>query len=278
MPGATLAPAPAPGPWRARIRPVLLTLAVVLFWWGATGVLLALQHSAGTRALALALAAGAGVGGLALADRARGDAGAGGGVRAVLGGALLWTAVSATFYGGWLVGPAAVAPAGAPGEAATFARAAAAVAATADSSVLSLVLLGLAWVATARPGRVGGAAPGFAPGTFAVLWGAHELAKLNVFLGVANGGAELLPAYLAPLRAFFGPARNSWLLAPSAAALGAGALAAALVARRARPGARRAGYALVAGVLALAALEHVLLGVAAPVGWWDAFLRWRGAV
>jgi hypothetical protein len=34
---------------------------VLLFWWGATGVLLALQRSAGTRTVALALAGAAGV-------------------------------------------------------------------------------------------------------------------------------------------------------------------------------------------------------------------------
>jgi putative photosynthetic complex assembly protein 2 len=103
------------------------------------------------------------------------------------------------------------------------------------------------------------------------------LAKLNVFLGVANPGAELLPAYLAPLRAYFGPARNSPLLAPSAAVLAAAAVWALAGARAGRVPARRTGLALLAGVLALAAFEHAVLGARVPLAWWDAFLRWRGA-
>jgi putative photosynthetic complex assembly protein 2 len=259
--------------------------AVVLFWWGTTGVLLALQRSAGTRLLALALAVAAAAAGLALTARAgrapAGDArgeSALAGARAVLAGALLWTCVSAAFYGGWVVGPA-VAP---PAAAGTLGRAARAVAATAYSALLALALLAAAW-RLARPARAGGgrgAASGaarFAPVTLATFWAAHELAKLNVFLGVSNPGAELLPAYLAPLRAYFGPARNSPLLAASVAALLLATAAALGAARRSRAPAGRAGHALLAGVLALAALEHALLGARTPVGWWDAFLGWRAA-
>ncbi len=275
--------APARPRLSAAVTAAALAGAVVLFWWGATGVLLALQRSAGTRLLALALAAGAAVAGLWLTarvaggardgDAAAGDA-AGAGARAVLAGALLWTCVSAAFYGGWVVGP----PVAPPADAGTLGRAARAVAATGYSALLALALLVAARrLARRAPDRRAGDAAAFAPLTLATLWAAHELAKLNVFLGVANPGAELLPDYLAPLRAYFGPARNSPLLAPSVAAL-AGAAALSLgAAGRARTPSRRAGYALVAGVLALAALEHALLGARAPVGWWDAFLDWRAA-
>lgn len=256
--------------------------AVLLFWWGVTGVLLALQRSAGTRLLALGLAIAAAGGGLALTARVRRVAGpepggsAGAAAAAVLAGALLWTCVSAAFYGGWIVGPAL---GGVPApHAVTLAHAARAVAATAYSSALALALLAAAWHLAGGREATGRGPAVFAPLTFAVLWGAHELAKLNVFLGVANPGAELLPVYLAPLRAYFGPERNSPLLGVSVAGLAAVAAGMAFGASRrtAGPG-RRTGLALVAGVLALAALEHALLGVHDPVGWWDAFLRWRGA-
>lgn len=285
----TTLPAPAPRVQRARraapwVAPLVAAAGVLVFWWGATGVLLALQRSAHTRLVALAVAVAAGAGGLALtAGVRRARAGAGAAAGGVLAGALLWTAVSAAFYGGWVVGPDLATTGGAPhvpGATPSLARAAAAVAATAFSTFLSLALLGLALRAAATPrgtARPIGTAAGFAPLTFGVLWAAHELAKLNVFFGVANPGAELLPAYLAPLRAYFGPPHNSALLAPSVAALAAAALVAARAAARARDPARRAGCALVAGVLALAALEHALLGTRAPVGWWDVFLRWRGA-
>jgi putative photosynthetic complex assembly protein 2 len=239
-------------------------------------VLLALQRSPSTRLVALALAVAAAAGGLTLAWRAgrapavgTPDDTAGAAARAVLAGALLWTTVSAAFYGGWVVGPAVTPP---TADAPTLARAARAVAATAYSALLALALL----VAAVRLTRRGGAAAVFAPVTLATLWAAHELAKLNVFLGVANPGAELLPSYLAPLRAYFGPPRTSPLLAPSVAALAGAAVVAFAAARRAAQPARRVGWALVGGVIALAAFEHALLGARAPVAWWDAFLRWRG--
>jgi putative photosynthetic complex assembly protein 2 len=163
------------------------------------------------------------------------------------------------------------------GAAPTLARAASAIAATAYSSLLAVLLMGVATRAASGASGATGRAARLAPGTFAVLWAAHELAKLNVFLGVANPGAELLPAYLAPLRAYFGPARNSPLLAVSVAVLAAATALVARAAFRAADPARRTGLALIAGVLALAALEHALLGVRTPTGWWDLFLRWRGA-
>jgi putative photosynthetic complex assembly protein 2 len=268
-----------------------LAAAVVLFWWGVTGVLLALQRSAGTRLVALAVAVLSAVAGLwltagcgrAAAHSEDGSAGAGGGAaaRAVLAGALLWTCVSAAFYGGWVVGPEVAPPAGP--HAVTLGRAARAVAATSYSSLLTLALLAAAWRLAVPNGAAGppaaraGAAARFAPLTLAALWAAHELAKLNVFLGVANPGAELLPTYLASLRAYFGPARNSPLLAPSVAALAAATAAAGLAAWRARGPAGRVGFALLAGVLALAAFEHAVLGVPEGLDWWDAFLRWRGS-
>lgn len=300
-------------PW---VDPLVAAGAVLAFWWGATGVLFALQRSTHTRVVALAVAVAAGTGGLALTARVRrarpGARTAAGGV---LAGALLWTAVSAAFYSGWVVGPglAAGAVAQMPGAAPSLARAVEAITATASSTLLAVALFGLAVRAAAHPrdtrdasqaapseattlgvttldtamlgtatlgtATAGGSAPGgarFAPFTFGVLWAAHELAKLNVFLGVANPGAELLPAYLAPLRVYFGPARNSPLLAASVAGLATAAAVATRAAARTADPARRAGFALVAGILALAALEHALLGTRAPVGWWDIFLRWRG--
>ena len=284
------APTPPSGgaTWRSRlpagVTAAALAAAVLLFWWGATGILLALQRSAGTRVLALALAGAAGGVGLTLAARlgaARSgpaSESAGAGARAVLAGALLWTCVSAAFYGGWVVGPAVAAPGA---DTPALARAVRAVAATSYSGLLTLALLVAAVRLARRPGdradgRAAGAAVVFVPLTLGILWAAHELAKLNVFLGVANPGAELLPAYLAPLRAYFGPPRNSPLLAPSTAALAGAAVWALGAARSARTAARTTACALIAGVLALAAFEHAVLGASVPLDWWDAFLRWRG--
>ncbi len=245
--------------WRA-------VAAVLAFWWGATGLLIALQRSAGTRLAALALTVVTVPAGLLLRRRARDAWSPHAAVPAFGGGALLWTAVSASFYGGWVVGrPLAVAD-----DATTLLRAADAIAATGYNALLAGALLAAAIRATR------GAANRLGVLAFAEFWAVHELAKLNVFLGVVNPGVHYLPPYLAHLERYFGPPRNSPLLALSVALL---AIAAAVVARRAAMhgvGGRRVGAALLACVLALAALEHALLGTARDPGWWDAFLGWRG--
>lgn len=271
---------------RRAMRPLAAGAGVLAFWYGATGMLLAFERSAATRLLALGvavLAAGAGVGCTLAARRGTGSAAA---ARAVLGGALLWLSVSTAFYGGWVVGPAPASGAPAPLDAAqapSIARAIEALTATVYSSLLAAALLAVA-VCVARPSRVASvasvagssSAARYAPATFATLWAAHELAKLNVFVGVASPGAAYLPAYLAHLRRFFGPAHNSPLLAGTIVVLGA---TAALVGWRARrlagDPARRTGLALLASILALAALEHAMLGVRAPPRWWDVFVAWR---
>ncbi len=277
---------------RRLLRPAARLLAaaagVLTFWYGATGLLLALERSHATRLLALAVAVVAGVAGLACTRAARhGDpARAGTGTQAVLGGALLWTCVSTAFYGGWVVGPVAGDPGGAPGLAPSLARAAAAIAATAYSTFLAATLLGAATLA-AQASPIAGATRGLAPApnparyapiTFATLWAAHELAKLNVFVGVASPGAAYLPQYLAHLRQFFGPARNTPLLAVSVFFLATAAAVIGGRARRARGApARRAALGLIASVVALAAFEHAMLGVRTPPGWWNAFVSWREA-
>ncbi len=269
------------------LRLLAAAAGVLAFWYGVTGLLLALERSAATRLLALVLAVVAAAVGVACVRAARGGTGAGAGARAVLGGALLWTCVSATFYGGWVVGPAPSGGSGAArdaGHAPSLARAGDALAATAYSTVLAAALLLLALRVARGPGYGRGQAGApdasgaarYAPATFGTLWAAHELAKLNVFLGVASPGAAYLPDYLAHLRRFFGPEHNSPLLAWSVVALGTAAALAVRDARRdhALP-ARRTGLSLLAGILALAAFEHAMLGVRSTPAWWDAFVTWR---
>jgi putative photosynthetic complex assembly protein 2 len=253
------------GAWRA----LLLVLA---FWWGATGLLIALQRSAGSRAAALALAAAAGAGGYWLLARARARQDERGAVQSFLGGALLWTCVQGAFYGGWVVGLGPQAPTDAP----VLVRAVDAILATSYSALLTAALLaGAVALTRGAPNRLGLT-------TFLAFWAVHELAKLNVFLGVVNPGAQYLPDYLAHLQRYFGPARNSALLPLSVVALLAwtGWLVRDAVRARVpghRVGAHRVARALLAMVVLLAAFEHALLGTPRQLGWWDAFLALRGA-
>ena len=252
---------------RAR-RPVAVAVGMLLlFWWGATGLLIVLQRSAGSRMAALLLAAMSGPLGLAIVARARARRDDRNEIASFFGGALLWTCVSAAFYGGWVVGH----PLELAADASSIARAVDAIAATSHSAVLAAVLLAAACRLTrGHPNRVGVYA-------LAIFWAAHELAKLNVFLGVVNPGAQFLPDYLAHLQRYFGPARNSMLLPVSVLALALGAAALLRRSRRQASEHGRTGLALLAGVAALAAVEHALLGTTRALGWWDAFLAWRGA-
>jgi putative photosynthetic complex assembly protein 2 len=198
--------------------------------------------------------------------RARDATNEGGGARSFFGGALCWTAVSAAFYGGWVVGPP---PADVPNYT-VLAHALDAIRATAYSSVLSAVLLG----ALVRGTR--GGSNHVAVCTFALFWAVHELAKLNVFLGVVNPGTQFLPEYLLYLQRYFGPSENSGLLAASVLALLGLTGWLAWRARRAHVPARRLGTALLGAVALLAAFEHAVLGAPAELGWWDVFLALRG--
>ena len=240
---------------------------VFLICRGRTGVIIALQRSAGTRLGALVLAAVAAPLGVWLAGRARHATSDGGGARAFLAGALCWTAVSAAFYGGWVVGPT---PSDAP-HSTILAHALDAVRATAYSSVLSATLL----AALVRVTR--GGTNHFGVCTFALFWAVHELAKLNVFLGVVNPGTQFLPEYLLYLRRYFGPAENSPLLVPSVVALLALTAWLGWRAWRAPVPARRLGAALLGAVALLAAFEHAVLGAPSQLGWWDVFLTLRGS-
>jgi putative photosynthetic complex assembly protein 2 len=248
-------------------RPVATAVALLLlFWWGATGLLIVLQRSAGTRLAALTLAILSGPVGLTLVARARARTDDRGEIASFFGGALLWTCVSAAFYGGWVVGR----PLDVSDAAPTLMRALDAIAATAHSAVLAAALLAAAWrVTRGHPNRVGVFA-------FAIFWGAHELAKLNVFLGVVNPGTQFLPDYLAHLQRYFGPPSNSALLPVSVVGLTLGAAALLRASRRRTAAHGRTGLALLTGIVALAALEHALLGTTRALGWWDAFLAWRG--
>jgi len=240
---------------------------VIAFWWLATGLVIAAQHSLPTRIGAAVVSGALAVVGMWMIARSRGDATAAGARRALAGAGLLWTWVAVSLYAGWLVGPTPRQPtAGMP----MLLEAWEAIRALLWHELGSAALLAAAWWLTrGRPNRAG----------FHVLlafWGTTQLAKLNVFAGVANPGERFLPEWLAFVEWYFGPPRNTPLLAVSIALLAAAAFVIARrAARAADPFARWAG-AMVACMLALGALEHVFLGVAADTALWDVFLRMRG--
>jgi len=96
--------------------------------------------------------------------------------------------------------------------------------------------------------------------TFGLLWVMRESAKLNLFLGVRNTAAELLPGRLSHLACYFGSSRINPLLPVS---IGGAALVDFLLVRHTLPAALpdldRAATLLLATLLALAIVEHVVL-------------------
>jgi putative photosynthetic complex assembly protein 2 len=241
-----------------------MTLA---FWWLATGLVIAAQRDLPTRVLAGVVSGALALLGLALLARSRTDASPAGARQGLAGAGLLWAWVAVSLYAGWLVGPTPRAPAAPPPN---LAAAWDAVHALLWHEVGSLLALGLAWaLVRAGPNRTGFQA-------LLAFWGTTQLAKLNVFAGVANPGERFLPEWLGFVRWYFGPTRSSPLLPLTVAAL---ACAAVWLARRAAraedPFARWAGAAL-ACLLALGAVEHVFLAVRWDSPLWDMFLRLRG--
>jgi len=240
---------------------------VVAFWWVATGVIIAMQANAATRFAGLIVATVLALVGVLEMRAVRDDESPSGVRRAFFGGAMLWAWVSATFYGGWLTG---FHPTGAVPAAPSWGAVMPAIAATLvnDSATLLMLIAGTFMERDAR-NRTG-------LWTLLLFWGVQQVAKLNVFFGVANPAANFLPPHLSYLRQFFGPPVNSPFLTASLIAVSAATLWAAWRARPALPDGRREAAALYATILGLAVLELAVLGVPLESTPWDSFLRARG--
>jgi putative photosynthetic complex assembly protein 2 len=246
-------------------------VAVVGFWWAATGLTIAMQRDGATRAVSAVAATVLAAYAVKLVADARRVCTPAGATRSFAGGALLWAWVSVLLYGGWVTGlPPDPTTAAAVGSAPSAALAVHAVGATLYSDLLALALIAamaaLTWRAPNRTGLW----------SLVIFWAAHQTAKLNVFFGVRHAGAEFLPAGLAHLEHFFGPPRNSPLLAPTVAALALVAGALAYRAWAAHSAFRRTACALLAALTALALVEHALLGASFALPLWSTFLRARG--
>ncbi|MEO1537585.1 MAG: putative photosynthetic complex assembly protein PuhE [Pseudomonadota bacterium] len=100
--------------------------------------------------------------------------------------------------------------------------------------------------------------------TFLVLYLARISAKLNLFLGVSRVNTEFLPSHLEHLGSHFKIARMNWFFPVSITAL---TFALACWVERlvaAETVSNQAGFALLAGLTALALLEHWLLVLPLP--------------
>jgi putative photosynthetic complex assembly protein 2 len=189
--------------------------------------------------------------------------------RAFLGAAFLWSWVQVAFYGAWIVGPEArMVPV--PAEAPSWALAVRAVASMLWYQLMMLGVMGWAWRVTA--GRVNR----MAWWTLTLFWLVHQMASINIFLGVENPGRGFFPEPLAYLESYFGPTRNSWLLPASLALLLTWTIGVVVRALRSLTPFRRQALLLLSVIGALSVAELAILGAPLTVPLWDAFLAIRG--
>lgn len=114
----------------------------------------------------------------------------------------------------------------------------------------AVVLVALTWNA---PNTIAAA-------TFVLLWIMRLSTKFNLYLGVSNFTDNFMPARLAYLKTYFGPASTNALF-PASATLCAGVtlIAFTLAWREGADAFQNVGWTLLGAMAALATLEHVFL-------------------
>ena len=241
--------------------PILFTLFV---WWLSTGAILYLDGLArGTFVWSLAGASLL----LALAlwglVASAGDSSPFGAYEAFACGLLIWAWQLVTFYMGFITGPRTIACE--PGMTGwpRFVEAVRTSLYHEIAAILgAIVVVALTWGA---PNQIGVA-------TYFVLWWMHQSAKLNIFFGVPNLGAELLPEHLRYLQSFMTrkPMNLLFPVSVSISTILAVLLAQRALAAQASPF-EAAGYSMVATLMALAIAEHWFLVAPLPV---NALWQW----
>lgn len=229
--------------------PVAMLFAL-LSWWLGTGVILWLvRRKASSFRWSLVLATAMLVIGIWGAAHSMKTAGSASAYLAFASVILMWSWHELAFLTGWLAGPRrqALQP-GARG----LPRLVQSIQAIAYHEVALLANFALLWVLQAgQPNHV-------ALCTFALLWCMRLSAKLNLFLGVPQTGAQYLPAHLTYLGSYFktAPVTGFFFLTLAASALTLGWLV-----WEVKDGAVAAttGWVLLATLLGLAIVEHVLM-------------------
>ena len=243
------------------------TLAVVGFWWLVTGVIVALQRNEWTKLAAWTISTGVAIWAVYVIHAQRAERTAAAARRTFLATTAIWMWINVGLYGGWIVGPGK--PASIAGEASLI-RATEAVTSLLWHELLCVLVLFVTWLHVRQsPNRL-------AFWTLATYWLVLQVAKLNIFLGVANPGARFLPPHLQFLLAYYGPPENTgWLPVSFFTAIGV-ALIFWWNGWQAKDAFVRQSRALLAMLIALAAVEYALLGVHSEAPLWEVFLKARG--
>ncbi len=240
---------------------VVLSIFATVVWWGATGVLLLLTaRDESTYGRSVAAVTAVALCGLAAVVASRDLETAEGAIVAFLASIAIWAAIEVAFLMGFVVGPNR---APCPAAATTWQRFTGAAAALASHEIALVAAMVLLLIIA------GGSPNPLALHVFMLLWAMRLSTKLNIFFGVANSNAELLPARVAYLKSYFGrlPINAFFPLSVTAASvvtvlLGSSALAST-------SDFEATSYALLAAFSALAVLEHwaLVLPLASTALW-----------
>lgn len=238
------------------MNPTWAVLGVVGVWWVGTGaVFLAARGTPAQRKWSFAAASlgvGALVVGLAPGVSLRTDAG--GVVQGLLLGFAAWAWMELSFYTGYVTGPSTREPPPGSGFAVRFRHAL-------EACLWHELAIvgGLALLVFLSPGP-----NRWAPLQFAVFWGLHEVARINVLIGVPHPFRELLPPHLSHLQPYLEPRRaGPWLHGSLAILVATTAAAAALAVGAGAAG--RVGWTALSVLLGLGVLELGVLLFPVPL-------------
>ncbi len=241
--------------------------ATVALWWSSTGLILLLDsQDRRTYRGTMFGASGLLVFALWFIAASAGETTPQSAYVAFAGGLVVWGWQLLAFYTGFLAGPNKSACAPGSSIPSRFVQALGASVYHEVAALLgAIALFGLTYD---QPNRI-------ALWTYVILWVMHASAKLNLFLGVPNLGAEMLPGHLSFLTSFMARKPMNALFPVSVTA---GTVASALLflgaARAGASGFEIAGLAMLGSLTALAVVEHWFLVV--PVdgnALWRAFRR-----
>jgi putative photosynthetic complex assembly protein 2 len=238
------------------VTPTLALLGVVAVWWVGTGVVFVAAR-AGTVGRRVYFAAATLVVGAAVVTGAP-TASQGTGVSAAVGGLLVgfaaWAWVELSFYTGMITGPSRRVPPGGAGFGSRFRHA---LLACLWHELAIAAVMGLLWVASPGPQR-------WAVVQFGIFWVLHEVARLNVLVGVPHPFRELLPEHLAHLQPYCEPRPAGGWLYLSIAGLAIATAAAAALARISAPQ-DAVGWSAAAVLLGLGVIELGVLLFPVPL-------------
>ena len=237
--------------WAGHIVPFIVTVAI---WFVATGLIAwADNRDSATFRRSILIGGGFGVAGLIAILIASQEASLVNVYLAFVGALMVWGWHEIGFLTGAATGPRREpAEAGLTG-ARRFAQASATVIHHEVALALTaLLLISLSWNA---PNQIGAT-------VFVLLFALRLTAKINMYCGVPNTSAEMLPAHLAYLKTYFGRNRMTLLLAGSIAAIaGAAGWFASLALAAPVGSAEMVGASLLATLCLLGVLEHLFLAL-----------------